>query len=324
MNIESYLPSGCVTNGTVDYTSEVQKAINANEICVFPDFPIMVNDRGLIIPSDREITFNSQIIQKATSNGSYNAIRIQGANNVILHNPVITGERQKHLGTSGEWGHGIAIYGGSNITINGLNASYCWGDGLYIAGKDGLPPTNLTINDAVCTHNRRNGIAIASCNGLILNSPKCTNTYGVLPSCGIDIEPAGKTDEIKGLVINNPITDRSVEYGIAIGLSELLGGTNKVIDIKILNWSDSYSKAALRASVNLNRRAASEMISGTIDIINPFWKYNSVAPWQVDIRTPDIKLNLSTPSIRKTLTSAEMQPILTNKVNLNANHTITW
>jgi parallel beta-helix repeat protein len=320
MTIESYLPPNCVTDGSVDYTAQLQKGLNAAEIIDMPPFPIMVNDRGLIIPSDREITFplGSQIIQQPTKSGSYNAIRIQKAKNVTLHGPVIVGERDKHIGTTGEWGHGISIYGSSNVTIHSPNVTKCWGDGIYIAGSDGAPSSNITINNARCTYNRRNGIAIVSAIGLVLNSPYCGFTSGILPMCGIDIEPYHATDEIQGVVINNPRTERSAEYGIQIGLSMLYGGADKVISIKIVGHVDYYSKAAIKASViTLNHRIGQEKVSGVIDIINPFWKYNSVAPVQVNLTTKDIQLNIIKPGIQVNLKSEEILALLTKKTNIN-------
>ncbi len=53
--IEKALPVGYVKNGTVDYTSYIQTAINNNSNLVFPAFPILINDKGLNIGSNKVI-----------------------------------------------------------------------------------------------------------------------------------------------------------------------------------------------------------------------------------------------------------------------------
>lgn len=324
--IENALPSGYVRNGSVDYTIYLQAAINANESVLFPDFPIMVNETGIIPPSNRELIFSygSKLVMKPNALGSYNVIRIQRVSNVVVHNAVIAGDRESHLGTTGEWGHGIGLYGSDKITINNLIVSQCWGDGLYLASKDGVTNTNIIVNDISSTYCRRNGISLASGNGVTFNNPYCGYTSGVDPSSGIDIEPSNLTDEIQNIVINNPRTEKSLRYGIMIGLSALSGSNiDKNISVKIINWRDTYSDASLRASFN-PKAGFTGRVMGTIDIINPLWKYNKTAPWQVDIRTPDILLNVIKPLMQVNLEEADTLPILTSKYNLNANYNLSF
>ena len=47
----------------------------------------------------------------------------------------IVGDRDRHLGTEGEWGHGIAIYDGVRVVVRDMHISRCWGDGISIGGK---------------------------------------------------------------------------------------------------------------------------------------------------------------------------------------------
>ena len=46
----------------------------------------------------------------------------------------IIGDRDNHLGTTGEWGHGIMIRGSSRVTVRDIHISRCWGDGVSIGG----------------------------------------------------------------------------------------------------------------------------------------------------------------------------------------------
>ena len=319
--ITFYLPTNHVTDGSVDYTAKIQQAVNENEEVQFPDYPLMVNERGIIPPSNRLLQ-NPNLVMKATALGSYNLIRLQKVDNIEINNATIKGDRYTHIGTAGEWGNGIGVYGCSNITINALNVSNCWGDGIYIAGKDSQPCRDITINNATCYANRRNGISIISTIGLTLNSPNCIRTSGVLPMCGIDIEPNTNLDEIQDIVINNPRTELNTEYGIAIAISALYGSIEKNISIKIVRHVDYYAKAGLRVSAN--PKVGSGKVSGVINIIDPHWIYNSFEPWQIDIRERNILLNVVTPNVVHALTKEETIAVLTKKENVNANYKLSF
>jgi len=139
--IEKALPAGYVKDGSVDYTSYIQNAINNYTELVFPDFPLLVNDAGLKVPSNRIIHFmaGSEIRLKSSSKANYDIFRIENAVNVTLNGPHIVGDRYSHKGTSGEWGHGIGIYSSKNITVNEAKVYNCWGDGIYIGTKERVP-----------------------------------------------------------------------------------------------------------------------------------------------------------------------------------------
>jgi len=82
------LPAGYVKDGSRDYTSYLQAAINKYSNLVFPAFPIMVNANGLTIPSNKTITFltGSTIVFKPTLLATYNILKISGSTNVTLYN----------------------------------------------------------------------------------------------------------------------------------------------------------------------------------------------------------------------------------------------
>ena len=55
--LTDYLPRNFVRDGSMDYTSFIQIALIKNPNIVFPDFPVLINDSGLEIPSNRTLTF---------------------------------------------------------------------------------------------------------------------------------------------------------------------------------------------------------------------------------------------------------------------------
>ena len=146
--LEDSFPSGYVKDGSVDYTSVIQAVIDRYPNVVFPNFPLLINDTGLKVPSNRSITFleGSELRLKPSSKANYDMIVMRSASNVTLYNPVLIGDRYKHLGTSGEWGMGISINGSSNITIVNPKAREMWGDGIYIGPDNGVISRNITIN----------------------------------------------------------------------------------------------------------------------------------------------------------------------------------
>lgn len=332
-DLTASLPKGYVKNGTVDYTSYLQAALNKNSNVTFPNFPVLVDDAGLSINSNSTVNFlaSSQLLLKPTANGNYNVLEISHATNVVLNNPVIIGDATKHLGTSGEWGMGIGIYSSSNITINGANVSYCWGDGIYLSTSQGTTTnTNITISNATLTYNRRNGMSVTSVNGLDLESPYAEYSTGTSPMCGMDFEPNSSTDELQNIVINNAQTGNDAGYGIQIGYSNLYGGSNKTTSIIVNNHIDKKSTVAFKASADITKRKGSEIISGQLVVNSPQWRLNPTSPLTASIAEPNIKLTIANPTVENAsgtyLTQAAALSLLTYKTNMlrGSNYVITF
>jgi hypothetical protein len=331
-DITKSLPTGYVKDGSVDYTAYLQKAINANSNIVFPAFPIMVDDAGLIVGSNKTITFltGSKLVLKPSANANYNIINVLLANNVTLNNPVIVGDRYKHLGTTGNWGQGISINGSTNVTINNPNVSNCWGDGMFIAQKSGITAQNIKIVNAYLTHNRRNGISLTGGINVDLESPYCAYSDGVAPYCGIDIEPNVSTDQLQNIVLNNPKTEHNVGPGISTGLKRMYSSTNKTIGITIANHSDLGSAIAFHSTVSLTYQIGSATVSGNINLVNPSWKRNTNTAITTDLLANTIKLNISKPTVQDingvTLTQAQIISLFTYKTHINreANYSLTF
>jgi hypothetical protein len=299
-DITKCLPKGYVKTGTVDYTSYIQAAITANANVTFPAFPIMVDDKGIIIPSNRTLNFlsGSQIILKPSANSDYNIFRIDHASNVVMNSPVIVGDFGKHLATSGEWGMGISIYSSSSITINSANISYCWGDGIYLSTSNGTTTnTKISIISPYLIHNRRNGMSVTSVNGLDLESLYAGYSTGTSPMCGVDFEPSSSTDQLQNIVVNNPQTGYNAGYGIQIGYSNLYGGSNKTTSITINNHSDKRSAVAFKASAVLTKRKSTETITGPLTINNPEWRLNTTSALTASLYEHNIKLTITKPTV---------------------------
>lgn len=318
-NVENSLPKGYVKNGTVDYTSYLQDAINKNSNVIFPAFPIMVSDVGLKVGSNKTLTFlkGSEIRLKPSSKPSYNIFRLDRVTNVTLNNPVIVGDKAKHTGTAGDLGMGIGIYSSSNIKLVSPVVHSCWGDGIYIGrtGTGYAPSSNITITDAYLNKNRRDGISIVSVNGLKLDRPYAAYTSGTRPSCGINIEPNNNEDAIKNVIITSPVTEYNDGSGIQIGVSNFLKKGDTQIDVTINNHQDLGSKnyafdlACYRYANYVGK------LSGKININNPVWKNAGVKPYNMWLTESTVTAAIVKPTIFKTgssvpLTIAQINSLL--------------
>ena len=121
--------------------------------------------------------------------------------NVTISGGQLIGEKNGHVGTSGEWGFGIDVEdGSSNIMISNVTISGCWGDGIYLGGS--TPVTNVTIQNVVCDNNRRQGISITNAAAVTIMDCVLKNTSGTAPSDGLDVEP-NQGNSVIGLTISN-------------------------------------------------------------------------------------------------------------------------
>ncbi|NEU08373.1 hypothetical protein GZH53_08640 [Flavihumibacter sp. R14] len=267
------LPAGYVRDGSVDYTSYVQAAVTKYSNIVFPGFPILVNNTGITVGSNKTISFEegSEIRLKGTDQGGYSIFRIYGASKVALYNPVIIGDRDSHIGTTGEWGMGIGIYGSSDISIYNAKISKCWGDGIYIGQQNNqIDCKNIVIKDAYLYKNRRDGITVIGVDGLLMENIYAGYTDGTLPMTGINFEPNNAFSEIKNVRIINPVTENNGKNGIQFSISNMMGSTDKFIDVSIVNHKDIGSPR-FPFKISCAPAELTGKIYGQIDIVNPDW-----------------------------------------------------
>jgi parallel beta-helix repeat protein len=328
------LPLGFVKDGSVDYTLYLQEALNLHDNLVFPGFPILVNDNGLVIGSNKTISFlpGAKIVLLPSSKKKYNIIKIDRATNVTINNAVIEGDRQTHLGTEGESGMGIGIYSSNNITINNPTVSYCWGDGIYLGSSAGAAAVNnnVRIYNARLLHNRRNGMSVITANQLVLSAPYAAYSDGVAPMCGIDFEPNSPDNELKNITVLNAVTESNQGPGISVGLRNLYGRGNAGVDIQFISPKDNGSAVGLKATATLTRRLGSEIINGNINVVNPVWAKNSSSPTFFNLPDQNIKLLIKKPSIidvdgRALSNKAALDNMMyKTHINGNANCSITF
>ena len=132
----------------------------------------------------------------------------------------IVGDRYDHLGTTGEWGHGIFIRGSLRSTIRDVHISDCWGDGISLGAAlvwQGTPidSKDVVITNVVCTNNRRQGLSSGRAHNVKIYDSEFSGSNGTAPECGIDIEP-----DVPGVAykvhIENCLLRNNKRYGILL------------------------------------------------------------------------------------------------------------
>lgn len=247
--IEDYLPSNYVEDGTRDYTSYVQQAINENQNVRFPDFPILINDTGIFLRSNSNLYFqpNSSLIMAPTDLGRYTVLTLNDLTNVNIYNPTLVGERDDHLGTGGEWGTGLRINGSSNINVYDVNIKDMWGDGIYVGNYRAVESDDVLIENGLIDNVRRNGISIISAKNLTINNIVIANTNGTNPASGIVIEPNTQQEILENIHLNNITTINGDKEGIVFNASRFLTpNLSKEVSISINSHYDDGSRIALR------------------------------------------------------------------------------
>jgi len=319
--LEKALPTGYVKNGTVDYTKYVQQAISKNTEVIFPAFPILVNKNGLMVRSDRTLTFlkGSEIRLKASNDHSYRIFNIANASNVVLNNPVIIGDRTEHIGQGGRAGVGLGIYSSTNIVINNPQIFNCWGDGIYIGRSSSKSHNkNIQISNAYVSDAGRNGMSVITVDGLKVNKGYFANS-GLT---GLDIEGNYGDEEIKNITLENITTDHNSYNGLTIALSRTFDKRDKSVgEIKVVNHRDIASRNYSFKSTVSAPAAGMGKIGGIITLVNPTWENpGSGRPNFNSISQKDLKVKIQKPSVfagSRKLTDVECLKLI--KLNIKKN-----
>lgn len=282
------LPVGFVQDGSVDYTDLIQHVVDQYDFIEFPGFPLLINDKGISLHDNQKIVFaaGGKLKLQPTDKSSYAMLKLFKVKNVLLVNAVVKGERQQHLGTTGEWGMGISILGADHISLINPVASDGWGDGIYIGEMgDQHYSSNIYISGAKCNHNRRNGLSVISVDGLTVVDSEFSNNVGTAPEAGVDLEPNNSANELKGNILFKNIRTSANSYGFVIAPLELSrnGTQQKVFDIHLIHHQDDSSLYAFATTALGSTSTVHGMTSGVIDIESPVWKDNKRQPvWMIN------------------------------------------
>src|SRR5690606_2859568 len=246
----STLPNNYVKDGSIDYTKNIQSALDKHDVVILPDFPILTT--GVFAKSNQKIYFNrnSKLVMKPTAQTHYSILGIIGVENVRVYNAVIVGDRKQHQGDKGEWGYGIDIRGARNVDIINCNVSDCWGDGIVISksksivkpGIQLLETHDINIVRSVLNYNRRNGITIAGGKNINIQDAYIANTMGTAPQAAIMIEPDNSKYILDYITVKNVQTFNNY-FGLAVNLNLYATAEDKAITLTVdgARFSNSHT-----------------------------------------------------------------------------------
>lgn len=157
-----------------------------------------------LIPSNTEIILNGTINYLITNLEGYSIFYLRNCENVYIHGfGKLIGDKDIHVGSTGEWGYGIYLDVATNIIIDGLELSKFWGDGICFNYASpycqNVIIKNIKIHDC-----RRQGISICAGKNIIVEDFYIYNISGTAPQSAIDIENhTSVSGAIDGIYIRN-------------------------------------------------------------------------------------------------------------------------
>ncbi len=157
-----------------------------------------------------------------TAAANYAIVEVKGASDVNIVGGTLQGERSDHLANTGEWGMGLQIDSSQRVTVDGVTAKECWGDGFYV----GTASKNVTLCNVTSDQNRRQGLSITDVDGLVVKNSTFQNTQGTPPEYGIDIEP-NANESVNDVLITACTFANNAAGGISSGVPD--GNTTSVV-----------------------------------------------------------------------------------------------
>lgn len=219
-----------------------------------------VSVTGLVLKDNQDVNLNGATVKCITnSRKSYNIFTLAEVDNVKLHNGTIIGDRQTHTGNSGEWGYGVAIKFATNVTLENLNISECWGDGICTNhnGDSTQLCENLYIRNCICKSNYRQGFSHQNGRHTIVEDCEFSNTgddsLHTSPSDGVDIEPGTNSNKVIDVLFNRCTFANNYNSGIQIK-GDKVDGIDNIDGVVIMNckFKNNYATIA-NADINIGK-----------------------------------------------------------------------
>lgn len=191
------------------------------------------NDGGIRLYSNMDLVMSPKTVlhcEPVASRG-YHIIHARGVKNVTIVGGEIIGDRDEHLSTGGEWGHGIYISESENIEVRNVEVSNCWGDGVYV-GHEEIPCRNIRIIDVISRNNRRQGLSVTNVDGLQVIRGQYLDTNGAAPESGIDIEPDHDKDA-KNILLESVFFSGNANRNLLLYTSE--ADMSEIVNVEVRN-----------------------------------------------------------------------------------------
>ena len=211
-------------------------------------FPIEEkNGYGINMSSNTTLNLNSTLRLETRDLTTYNIIFVKDKQNVKIVGGKIIGDVVAHSdyyeGKS-EWGTGVDIGNSSNVTLEDIYITLCWGDGVYVGGgaekSVGIydyATKNVRLKNVICDNNRRQGISITHVDGFVAENCQFINTgvrKKVSPAAGVDIEPnlnKGRNQSCRNMTFKKCVMKGNRGKVFTINMSVTEGDVNNIENI---------------------------------------------------------------------------------------------
>lgn len=217
-------------------------------------------DNSISIPSNINLDLNnSSIYMMPNKNKGYILLKMSNTVNTSLYNGNLIGDREEHEyieDSTHEWGMGISVIGGENISIQNMNIEKMTGDGIYITnGRENS--NNINIMGCSIHNNRRQGISIISAENVEIRFNEIYNINGTLPQSGIDLEANNTKQKIDKIQIHD-----NKLYNFKEKLAIIL--YKQIYNIDIFN-NELYGNIKINDSNGIVRINNNKILSGIIE-----------------------------------------------------------
>lgn len=270
--------------------------------------------KGFQIQSDTFFDGKGATFETITNSTAANvsSFRIKDVQNINLKDFTLIGERNSHIGTTGEGGYGIWCENVNNIVIDNVTSKDFWGDSLYLYNCN-----NVIVSNSTFKNSRRNNVSIIYGTNITFINCVFDNANGTSPQSGVDIEPDYVGQDSKNINFINCKFTNNVNYGLAVQ------GVGKSEDVVCSDCTFTGNKMGVVLNQNVkvklnnciienNTQYGTNCINGTIDINNSILNKNDIA----------VINSLNTYISNSTISNSTQIGILNNNNNLLVNNCI--
>lgn len=250
-----------------DNTAYLQDLINRRQ--AIPAGTYSVNGAvGLVPRDDRTLDLRGVTLQVIpTASASYRILKLDQRRGVTIWGGTIVGDRDTHLGSTGEAGMGIDIRRSAGITVKDTIVRDCWGDGIYVS----IGCSDIRLEGVTSDNNRRQGLTITSVNGLTAVGCTFSNTHGTAPEFGIDMEP-NANESISNVLVDSCTFQGNHGGGCTVSIplknAETAKLSNVVVQNCILDQNDVGLAATSCSGVVFKGNSISRSITWAIKMLS--------------------------------------------------------
>jgi hypothetical protein len=277
------LDYGADSTGAVDSTVAIQTAINLAN--TNGGGTVLIPPGNYLVDAVATVTIDAQVWNYALLAKTNVTLQLIGninlkgnnfdrysvilANNInsfnVEGNGTITGDKLTHTVITGEFGHGIAVRGSSNISVSGITITNCWGDGMYTSIANSIRSQNIVVRDCSFLYNRRHNVTvIEGSNILVSNCILLKNDVNVsYGGFAIDLEQNNNTQIIDNVTLDNLTINNGINGITASSGSTGIGvvGSGPTSNVKVQNC---YIKNCGYGGVRVTNDSSDVIVDGNV------------------------------------------------------------